>query len=53
MSSCVPYSKINSVYYLVLKGLAEAFSGRPIEIRAKPFLRFANDYLVQSASYRR
>jgi sugar-specific transcriptional regulator TrmB len=54
MSAGVPQTKVyNSVYCLVLKGLAEMSSGRPIEIQTKPFLRFANDYLVQSASYRR
>lgn len=44
----VPQSKVyNTVYCLMLKGLAETYSGRPKEIEAKSFLRFANDYLVQ------
>ncbi|HJT10435.1 MAG TPA: helix-turn-helix domain-containing protein [Candidatus Nitrosotalea sp.] len=48
MSSGVPQAKIyNVVYCLALKGLAEMSGDRPKEIEAKPFLRFANDYLTQ------
>ncbi|MDE1764941.1 MAG: helix-turn-helix domain-containing protein [Thaumarchaeota archaeon] len=44
----VPQAKVyNTVYCLMLKGLAEMSGDRPKEIEAKPFLRFANDYLTQ------
>jgi len=43
----VPQSKVyNTVQMLSTKGLVETTNLKPLEVRAKPFLRFANEYLT-------
>lgn len=47
VSAGVPQSKIyNTVQVLSSKGLLETTNIKPLEVRAKPFLRFANEYLT-------
>lgn len=42
----IPQSRVYStVQTLEVKGLVETVGTHPLEVRAKPFLRFANDYL--------
>ena len=47
VSAGVPQSKIyNTIQVLSTKGLVETTNIKPLEVRAKPFLRFANEYLT-------
>ena len=47
VSAGVPQSKIyNTIQVLSTKGLVETTNVKPLEVRAKPFLRFANEYLT-------
>ncbi|TBR08526.1 MAG: TrmB family transcriptional regulator [Candidatus Nitrosotenuis sp.] len=47
VSAGVPQSKVyNTIQILSTKGLIETTNLSPLEIRAKPFLRFANEYLT-------
>lgn len=42
----IPQSKVyNTIQILSAKGLVETTSLNPLEVRAKPFMRFANDYM--------
>lgn len=45
-SAGVPQNKVyHSIQTLSMKGLVEPTSLNPLEVRAKPFLRFANEYM--------
>lgn len=47
VSAGVPQSKVyNIIQTLSTKGLVDTTNLKPLEVRAKPFLRFANDYLT-------
>lgn len=42
----IPQSRVyNVIQLLTMKGLIETVKPYPLEVRAKPFLRFANDFL--------
>ncbi|TBR09347.1 MAG: hypothetical protein EPO62_05215 [Candidatus Nitrosotenuis sp.] len=44
----IPQSKVyNTIQVLSAKGLVETTSLNPLEVRAKPFLRFANNYMTE------
>lgn len=45
-SAGVPQNKVyHSIQTLSMKGLVEATDVKPLEVRAKPFMRFANEYM--------
>lgn len=47
VSAGVPQNKVyNTVQTLSTKGLIETTNLKPLEVKAKPFLRFANEYLT-------
>jgi len=47
VSAGIPQSKVyNTIQILSMKGLIETTTLKPLEVRAKPFLRFANEYLT-------
>lgn len=42
----VPQSRVyNAIQTLSMKGLVETTSPKPLEVKAKPFVRFANEYM--------
>lgn len=42
----IPQSRVyNTIQVLSTKGLVETTNVKPLEVRAKPFLRFANEYM--------
>ena len=44
--SGVPQSRVyNAIQTLSMKGLVETTNPKPLEVRAKPFVRFANEYM--------